>query len=205
MRTEPVTLTTQQALATVKATMAFQFKKLDIPNIVHIQPDVFGDDRGFFAEVFKQSAFAEAGITETFVQFNHSRSAKHVLRGLHYQKPPHAQAKLLMVTAGEIFDAVVDIRRSSPTFGQCVSATLSAEKKNMLWVPEGFAHALCVTSKTADVLYFVNREYAPTAERGIMWSDPALGITWPTDQPVLSDKDKVYPVLAEADPEDLFE
>lgn len=183
--------------------MAFTFTKLDIPDVLHIQPDVFGDDRGFFAEVFKQSAFTEAGINETFVQVNNSRSAQHVLRGLHYQKPPHAQAKLLMVAAGEIFDVAVDIRKSSPTFGQWVSATLSAVKKNMIWVPEGFAHAFCVTSETADVLYFVNREYAPDAERGIAWDDPELAITWPTDQPVLSDKDKVYPALAEAT--ELFE
>lgn len=172
--------------------------KLD--GVFILEPKVIGDSRGFFFESFSRRRFAEAtGADVDFVQDNHSRSAKGVLRGLHYQLPPSAQGKLVRVAAGEIFDVAVDIRRSSPTFGQWVGAVLSAENHRQLWIPAGFAHGFLVLSDTADVLYKADAYYAPADEGSVAWDDPAIGISWPGDgAPLLSDKDKTAPGLSQA-------
>lgn len=174
--------------------MPFKFQTMEIPDVVLVQPEVFGDSRGFFLELFKSEEFEKHGIPK-FVQANHSRSSKGVLRGLHYQAPPEAQGKLVYVTRGSIFDVALDIRRSSPAYGQWVGVDLDAEKKHMLYVPEGFAHGFCVTSETAEVIYFCTREYSPESEGGIMWNDPALNIPWPVSDPALSERDKRYSFL----------
>lgn len=162
----------------------------EIPDVVILEPRVFQDDRGFFLESFNAKAFADkAGITEPFVQDNHSRSTQNVLRGLHYQIE-QAQGKLVRAVVGSIFDVAVDIRRSSPTFGQWVSCILTAENKRMLWVPPGFAHGFLVLSDVAEVLYKATDYYAPQHERSILWNDPTIAIDWPlADDPILSPKD----------------
>jgi dTDP-4-dehydrorhamnose 3,5-epimerase len=162
-----------------------------LPDVLILEPKVFGDERGFFFESFNARRFAEAtGLHPEFVQDNHSRSAKGVLRGLHYQVQ-QAQGKLVRVTAGEVFDVAVDLRRSSPTFGQWVGVHLSAENKRQLWVPEGFAHGFVVLSAFAEFLYKTTDYYAPEHERSIRWDDPTLAIDWPlTDAPQLSAKDQ---------------
>ncbi|MGD1851683.1 MAG: dTDP-4-dehydrorhamnose 3,5-epimerase [Cyanophyceae cyanobacterium] len=171
-----------------------------IPEVLLIEPKVFGDDRGFFFESFNQKTFADqTGVTDNFVQDNHSRSTKGVLRGLHYQIQ-QPQGKLVRAAAGEIFDVAVDIRKRSPTFGQWVGAVLSAANKHQLWVPAGFAHGFVVYSDTAEVLYKTTDYYAPAHERSILWNDPEIGINWGFDGDVqLSKKDKVGKPLAEAD------
>ena len=170
-----------------------------IPDVLIIEPRVFQDDRGFFLEGYNSKAFADkAGITEPFVQDNHSCSSQNVLRGLHYQIE-HAQGKLVRAIAGAIFDVAVDIRKHSPTFGQWVSCTLSAENKRMLWVPPGFAHGFMVISEVAEVLYKTTDYYAPQHERSILWNDPDLGINWPLDEPILSAKDQAGKPLKLAD------
>ncbi|MGR8978630.1 MAG: dTDP-4-dehydrorhamnose 3,5-epimerase [Gammaproteobacteria bacterium] len=163
---------------------------LAIPDVILLEPTVFGDERGFFFESFNQRQFEEiVGKKVGFVQDNHSRSAKNVLRGLHYQiRQP--QGKLVRVIVGEVFDVAVDLRRSSPSFGQCAGTVLSSENKHQLWIPEGFAHGFVVLSDCAEVLYKTTDYYAPNFERGILWDDPDLGIDWPIDElPVLSGKD----------------
>ncbi len=171
-----------------------------IPNVLIIEPKVFGDERGFFFESFNHRQFAELiGRNVDFVQDNHSRSAKNVLRGLHYQIQ-QPQGKLVRVVQGTVFDVVVDIRRSSPTFGQHVGVELSAENKRMLWVPEGFAHGFVVLSDTAEFLYKTTDYWAPEFERSIAWNDPAIGIQWPIQgEPSLSVKDQQAKALAEAE------
>ncbi|WP_053148754.1 dTDP-4-dehydrorhamnose 3,5-epimerase [Pseudomonas sp. P97.38] len=171
-----------------------------LPEVLLIEPKVFGDDRGFFFESFNARAFAEAtGCTLQFVQDNHSRSAKGVLRGLHYQIE-QAQGKLVRVTAGEVLDVAVDIRRSSPSFGQWVSVHLSAQNHHQLWIPPGFAHGFVVLSESADFLYKTTDYYAPAAERCIRWDDPELAIDWALDgEPILSPKDQAGKALHEAD------
>jgi dTDP-4-dehydrorhamnose 3,5-epimerase len=171
-----------------------------IPDICLIEPKIFGDERGFFFESFNQRVFNEAiGLDLCFVQDNHSKSAKNVLRGLHYQLPPKAQGKLVRVIAGEVFDVAVDIRRDSPTFGQSVSAVLSADNRRQIWIPTGFAHGFLVLSDTAEFLYKTTEYYAPECERSLAWNDPALGIVWPLRQaPILSAKDAGAPNLADA-------
>jgi dTDP-4-dehydrorhamnose 3,5-epimerase len=163
-----------------------------IPDVKLIKPKVFGDERGFFMETWNARAFAEAGIDATFVQDNHSRSVQHTLRGLHYQiKQP--QGKLVRVTRGEVFDVAVDLRTSSPTFGQWVGEYLSEENNRMLWVPPGFAHGFLVTSDTADFQYKCTDFYAPNYERSIHWADQSLMITWPIEaksEPLVSEKDR---------------
>lgn len=174
--------------------------KTEIPDVLIIEPKVFGDARGFFFESFNARAFAEAtGLSLTFVQDNHSRSAKNVLRGLHYQiKQP--QGKLVRVAVGEVFDVAVDLRKNSPTFGKWTGTTLSAENKRMLWVPEGFAHGFLVLSESADFLYKTTDYYAPEHERCIIWSDSTVGIAWPlAGQPILAAKDKNGKLLSEAE------
>ena len=166
---------------------------LAIADIILFEPKVFGDERGFFFESFNQREFEEAvGRKVSFVQDNHSKSQKGVLRGLHYQLPPKAQGKLVRVVQGEVFDVAVDIRRSSPTFGQWVGAILSAENKRHLWIPEGFAHGFVTLSETAEFLYKTTDYYAPEYERCIVWDDPTLQIAWPPlpQPPVLSAKDQ---------------
>jgi dTDP-4-dehydrorhamnose 3,5-epimerase len=172
-----------------------------IPDVLLIEPQVFGDDRGFFLESFNARAFAKAtGVDAPFVQDNHSKSAKHVLRGLHYQIN-QPQGKLVRVVQGEVFDVVVDVRRSSPTFGQWVGAHMSADNKHQLWIPAGFAHGFLVLSETAEFVYKTTDYYAPQHERAIRWNDPQLGIAWPLGdvQPLLSGKDAQAPGLAEAE------
>lgn len=179
--------------------MPFRFVKTEIPEVVIIEPRVFPDERGFFMETYKRSEFAALGIGEIFVQVNRSKSPKGILRGLHYQKQPKAQAKLVQVLAGEIFDVVVDIRREAPTFGRSVVTKLSAENKRMLYVPAGFAHGFCVVSDDAEISYMTTAEYAPECEAGIRWNDPDLAIDWPIAVPRLSSRDLVWPCLKDAD------
>jgi dTDP-4-dehydrorhamnose 3,5-epimerase len=171
-----------------------------IPGVVIIEPKVFGDDRGFFYESYNQQRFEElTGSAPVFVQDNHSRSARGVLRGLHYQTQ-QTQGKLVRVTSGEVFDVCVDLRRSSPTFGKSVSVILSAENHRQFWVPPGFAHGFLVTSDSAEFLYKTTDYYAPQYERSLLWNDPALGIEWPLQQePLLSVKDKAGIPLASAE------
>ncbi|CAD0227458.1 dTDP-4-dehydrorhamnose 3,5-epimerase [Planktothrix agardhii] len=172
-----------------------------IPDVFIIEPKVFGDERGFFFESFNQKNFTEkTGITSEFVQDNHSRSVQGVLRGLHYQIQ-HTQGKLLRVIAGEIFDVAVDMRKSSPTFGEWVGCILSAENKRQFWVPPGFAHGFLVTSEIAEVLYKTTDYYAPTYERSLLWNDPDLGIDWPLEgiTPILSAKDQAGQPLKTAE------
>lgn len=175
--------------------MSFQFSNLSLPGVVLIEPRVHGDERGFFVEVFKRPAFAAAGLTTDFVQENLSRSRRGVLRGLHFQRPPMQQGKLVRVVAGEIFDVAVDIRPDSATFGQWTATTLSADRHQMVYIPEWCAHGFCVLSEFADVLYKTTREYAPEFESGLAWDDPALAIPWPTTEPVLSPRDRRWPSL----------
>lgn len=171
-----------------------------IPDVLVIEPKVFGDDRGFFLESFNARAFEQAtGLKRNFVQDNHSKSSKNVLRGLHYQiRQP--QGKLVRVVQGEVFDVAVDLRKSSQTFGQWVGARLSAENKRQLWLPEGFAHGFLVLSDTAEFLYKTTDYYAPEYERSLLWNDPALNIDWPTDgEPRLAAKDAAAHPLSAAE------
>lgn len=179
--------------------MPFRFHRLEISDVVLIEPTVFRDDRGTFLETYKYSEFASFGIPEAFVQDNHSRSARGVLRGLHYQKKAGAQAKLVRVTSGEIFDVAVDLRRSSHTYRRWVGVRLSAEERRMVYIPIGFAHGFCVLSDVADVLYKATHEYAPDQERGIAWNDDELQIAWPVAQPLVSRRDGGLPPLRLAD------
>jgi dTDP-4-dehydrorhamnose 3,5-epimerase len=178
-----------------------QFVKAAIADVVLIEPRVFGDERGFFMETWRESGFAEAGINAHFVQDNHSRSTQGTLRGLHFQiKQP--QGKLVRITQGEVFDVAVDIRTGSPTFGRWVGEILSAENKRMLWVPPGFAHGFYVLSDTAEFSYKCTDYYAPEYERSLLWNDPAVGIEWPLlngAQPLLSAKDAAGLPLSQID------
>jgi dTDP-4-dehydrorhamnose 3,5-epimerase len=172
--------------------------RLEIPDVLMLEPKRFKDDRGFFAEVYNERAFHEAGITNHWVQDNHARSNdRHVLRGLHFQAPPRAQAKLVRVAQGSIFDVVVDIREGSPSFGQKATAVLSATAWNQLYVPAGFAHGYLTLEPFTEVLYKVSDYYAPECEGGIRWSDPDLAIDWPLEgyEPHLSTKDHLLPRL----------
>ncbi|MDQ7075217.1 MAG: dTDP-4-dehydrorhamnose 3,5-epimerase [Gammaproteobacteria bacterium] len=165
---------------------------LSIPDVILFEPQVFGDERGFFFESFNQKVFRDATRLDVqFVQDNHSKSSKGVLRGLHYQLPPKAQGKLVRVTQGEVFDVAVDIRKSSPTFGQWVGEVLSAENKKQLWIPEGFAHGFLTLSENAEFLYKTTDYYSPELEAGIQWNDPHINIQWPIQTPPLvSNKDQ---------------
>lgn len=171
-----------------------------IPDVLIIEPTAFGDERGFFYESFNARKFEElTGVATTFVQDNHSKSAKNVLRGLHYQLQ-QTQGKLVRVVAGAVFDVAVDIRKSSPTFGHWVGVVLSGENKRQLWVPPGFAHGFVVTSESAEFLYKTTDYWAPEFERSILWNDPEIGIEWPVDgTPMLSGKDQNGKPLADAE------
>ena len=179
--------------------MSFQFQRLEIPDVVLIEAHAFKDQRGLFMESYKKSAFSANGIHDTFVQDNYSHSRRGVLRGLHYQKPPMAQAKLVTALTGEIFDVAVDIRRGSPTYARWVGKVLSAEDCRLLYIPVGFAHGFCVLSEEADVLYKVTAEYAPELDRGVIWDDLEIGIRWPINDPMVSPKDAELPPLHLAD------
>jgi dTDP-4-dehydrorhamnose 3,5-epimerase len=171
-----------------------------LPGVLVIEPKVIGDARGFFFESYNRARFEEAvGEPVDFVQDNHSRSSKSVLRGLHYQLPPNPQGKLVRAAAGAIFDVAVDVRRSSPSFGQWVGVVLSAENHLQLWIPEGFAHGFLTLSESAEVLYKASGYYSPEDEGSIAWNDPEIGIEWPqTGDPILSGKDAAAPLLSEA-------
>ncbi len=179
--------------------MPFEFQTLEIPDIILIKPILFSDERGFFLETYKESDFFNAGIDVRFVQDNHSMSKKGVLRGLHYQKEPSAQGKLIRCIRGEIWDVAVDIRKGSPWYGRWIGVNLSEENRLMLYIPSGFAHGFCVLSDVAEILYKTTSEYSPEHDRGIIWNDPELNIKWPIDNPLLSPKDAGLPFLKDAD------
>ena len=184
--------------------MPFEFERQKIEDVILVKPKVFGDNRGFFMEAYKKSEFLENGITVEFNQDNHSKSTKGVLRGLHYQKSPYAQAKLVRCSKGRIYDVAVDIRPKSKTFGQYVKVELSEENKQMLFIPEGFAHGFVVLSEEAELLYKASGEYAPQADRGIRWNDETIGIDWEIDfKPILSEKDMAQPFLKDVQKEEL--
>ena len=174
--------------------MPFTFERLAIPGVILIEPKVFGDARGFFMETYKQSDFEAHGIPGPLIQENHSMSERGILRGLHYQTGEYAQAKLVRVVVGEIFDVAVDVRAGSPTRGKWVGVTLSRDNRRMLYVPPTCAHGFYVLSETAEVVYKTSTEYAPAHESGVMWDDPAIGISWPLVlAPQLSARDQNWP------------
>lgn len=181
--------------------MSFDFKKLEIPEVILVTPKVFSDSRGFFMQNYQYSVFCENGIKDRFVQDNLSHSVKGVLRGLHYQKNPAAQAKLVSVIQGEIFDVAVDMRKDSPTYGKWVGEYLSSENKKSLYIPCGFAHGFCVLSDEVYFTYKVSHEYAPAEDRGFLWNDSDINILWPKEieNPILSEKDTNQPLLRDAD------
>ena len=171
-----------------------------IPGVLVLEPKIFGDERGFFMETYNEARYKEAGLPTNFVQDNLSLSAKNVLRGLHFQNPDQ-QGKLVYVLQGEVFDVAVDIREGSPTFGEWEGVTLSAENKRQFWVPEGFAHGFLVTSDTALFAYKCSAPYNAKADAGVRWNDPEIGIEWPVEEPILSEKDKNAPLLRDLSPE----
>lgn len=179
--------------------MPFTFKKLSIPDVILIEAKAFPDDRGFFLENFNESEFSSNGINCKFVQDNYSYSSLGVMRGLHFQKSPMAQSKLVSALKGEIFDVAVDIRKGSPTFGQWVGETLSGKNHKLLFIPEGFAHAFCVLSQNASVYYKVSQEYSPEHDSGIVWNDPQINVKWPIDNLIVSKKDQELSNLKDAD------
>jgi dTDP-4-dehydrorhamnose 3,5-epimerase len=185
--------------------MPFEFVPQKIKDVILIKPKVFGDNRGFFMEAYKKSDFVSNGITVEFNQDNHSKSSARVLRGLHYQAKPYLQAKLVRCPKGKIYDVAVDIRPKSPTFKQYIKVELSEDNKQMLYIPEGFAHGFVVLSDEAELLYKVSGEYAPQADRGIIWNDFDLNIDWGIDfEPILSDKDANQLKFAEINKEELL-
>ena len=179
--------------------MPFKVKRANIPDILIIIPDIFKDERGFFLEFYKYSDFTSFGIDEYFVQDNYSRSTYGVLRGLHYQKNPYAQGKLVKCIKGKIYDVAVDIRKNSNTYGKWFGTELSEDNNIILYIPTGFAHGFVVLSDTADVLYKCTEEYSPENDRGIIWNDPDINIKWPITNPIISSKDMKNPRLNEAD------
>jgi dTDP-4-dehydrorhamnose 3,5-epimerase len=179
--------------------MSFRFTPLELPGLVLIEETRRGDARGFFAETYRESAFREGGITARFVQDNHARSSRGVLRGLHYQLPRRPQGKLVRVIQGEVHDVVVDIRKGSPTYGRWCGTTLSGDDGRLLWVPPGFAHGYLVLSETVDLTYKVTAEFDPSLDRGIRWDDPAIGVRWPAGALTLSSRDTSLPLLADAE------
>lgn len=178
-----------------------KFIPTDIPDVILIEPRVFGDHRGFFMETYKEPLFSENGIPDKFVQDNISRSVKGTLRGLHYQLNPHAQGKLVRVLRGSVYDVAVDLRKNSPTFGKWIGVELTEDNKLSFWIPPGFAHGFYVTSDVAEFTYKCTDVYAPETERGIIWNDPDIGVQWPItgDALLLSEKDKQNPRLKDAE------
>jgi dTDP-4-dehydrorhamnose 3,5-epimerase len=169
----------------------------DIPEVLLIEPIVHHDARGFFLEAYRADRYRQAGIDVTFVQANHSRSVNGTLRGLHWQDPPHPQAKLIRVVVGEVFDVAVDVRPASPTFGRWVGVTVSASNFRQLYIPPGFAHGFCVLSDVAELEYQCSEVYVPSCERGLRWDDPDLAIDWPVTNPVISERDRKHPSFSE--------
>lgn len=174
------------------------FRKTDIPDVVVLEPKVFHDKRGFFLETYQRDVFRDIGITSEFVQDNHSRSSRNVLRGMHYQLE-HPQGKLVRVVSGAVLDVAVDLRQDSPTFGKWTAQMLSDDNHRMIWIPAGFAHGFLVLSDTADLIYKVTDFYSPRDERTLLWNDPDIGIQWPVSTPILSEKDAAGVLLRNAD------
>ena len=177
--------------------MPFEFKRTDLQDVFFVIPKVFKDDRGFFMETYEKRTFESAGIHMNIVQSNHSKSTKGVLRGLHFQKEPFSQAKLVRCIRGEILDVAVDVRKNSKTFGKHVKFILSEDNKNMLYIPRGFAHGFLVLSDIAEVVYDVDNFYSAANEAGLIWNDKTVGISWGIQNPILSEKDKKWPKLEE--------
>lgn len=177
--------------------MSFRFDPTEIPDVVLVTATRHGDARGFFSETYRRSAFVEAGIDAVFVQDNVARSGGGVLRGLHYQAPPRPQGKLVRAVEGAIFDVAVDLRAASPTFGRWVGRELRATEGTMLWVPEGFAHGYVVLGDAAEVAYKTTAEWDPALDRALRWNDPDVGVAWPEAHPVLSERDRAAPLLAD--------
>ena len=175
--------------------MPFTFSQTSLPGVLIVEPRVLFDDRGFFIETYKKSEFSAAGLDVDFVQENLSRSVQGTVRGLHFQRPPKAQAKLTRVIAGEVFDVAADVRSDSPTYGKWVAVKLSSDNRKSLFIPAGYAHGFCVCSAQAEVLYQTSEEYAPDLEWGVRWDDPVLGIPWPVNEPRLSERDRQWPWL----------
>ena len=183
----------------------FDFIKQDIKDVILVKPKIYGDSRGFFVETYKKSDFAANGIKDDFVQDNHSKSMACVLRGLHYQKKPYGQSKLVRCVKGRVFDVAVDLRVNSKSFAKYVKVELSEDNKQMLYIPNGFAHGFVVLSDVAELIYKTSSEYAPDYDRGILWNDETVNIDWGIDfEPVLSEKDKFQPRLEKIKKEDLF-
>jgi dTDP-4-dehydrorhamnose 3,5-epimerase len=176
---------------------AMQIEATSLPGVLVLTPSVYKDARGFFCETYNYEVWRKAGIETVFVQDNHSRSVRGTLRGLHFQLPPAAQAKLLRVARGAVWDVAVDIRRGSPTFGQWVGAALTEDNFKQLYIPEGFAHGFCVLSDEADVVYKASHTYSPAHEQGIRWNDAELGVAWPEQSPLLSNRDRDAQSLSE--------
>lgn len=185
--------------------MPFNFKALDVPDIILIEPRVFEDARGYFMETYHQRDFEKFGISRVFVQDNHSRSRKGVIRGLHYQKEPMAQGKLVRCVRGAVFDVAVDLRLGSPSYGKWVGITLSEANRLMLWIPRGFAHGYAALEEHSEILYKTDNLYSAEHERGVVWNDPEIGIQWPVTVPIISEKDAQYPKLREADHNFVYE
>ncbi len=180
--------------------MAFEFERLSIRDVILVKPKVFADERGFFMETYKKSDFVKNGIDVEFCQDNHSKSSKGVLRGLHYQAEPYAQAKLVRCVRGKIFDVAVDLRKNSETFSKWVGVYLSEENKNMLYIPKGFAHGFVVLSEEAELIYKASSEYSKECDRGVRWNDSDIEVDWGIDfAPILSEKDKNQPFLKDID------
>ena len=179
--------------------MSFAFEKLELEGLVLVKPTIFKDGRGFFIEAYKRGDFEKAGIKEEFVQDNHSRSLKGVLRGLHFQRDPHAQGKLVRCIRGRIFDAAVDIRKGSATFGRWAGFELNEDNSWMLYIPPGFAHGFLVLSDDAEIIYKCTSEYSPADDGGIRWNDPQIAVAWGINNPVVSEKDKNLPLLKDAE------
>lgn len=185
--------------------MPFEFENTEIKGVILVKPRVFGDDRGFFLETYKKEDFEKAGIIDEFIQDNHSKSSFGVLRGLHYQKEPNAQSKIVRCTKGKIIDVAVDIRKNSPTFLKWVKVELSEENKYQLYIPKGFAHGFVALSDVVEVMYKVSGKYSPSNEGGIKWNDPDINVDWGIDfEPLLSEKDKNSKNIKETDEKDLL-
>lgn len=181
--------------------MPFVFRELEIAGLILVTPRVFPDERGFFMESYKSSEFAANGISATFVQDNHSRSTRGVLRGLHFQRPPRAQDKLVRVVLGKVWDVAVDLRTTSPSYRRWVGVELSDENNAMLYIPAGFAHGFVALSEEVHLLYKCSAEYDAKLDGGIRWDDPEVGVRWPIEAPIVSSKDRALPLLSEIEEE----
>jgi dTDP-4-dehydrorhamnose 3,5-epimerase len=178
----------------------FSFDRIEgVPGLILLEPEVYEDGRGVFMEMYNRSDLRRAGINDDFIQDNYSRSSRGTVRGLHWQAAPIAQSKLISCVGGEIFDVALDIRKGSPSFGRYKEVILSEDNRKMFYIPKGFAHGFAVLSDEAEVIYKVDNYYSPEHERGCIWNDPGLGIEWPVEDPILSDKDLRLPLLKDAD------